>query len=94
VAASLARPAPEKVPIDAITNGVHVPSWLNHRIEALFDRYMDAVYPNWREDYDNPTIWEVVDEVADGELWREHQWLKMKLFARIRSGSASSGRAP
>ena len=74
----------EKVPIDAITNGVHMPSWLNHRIEALFDRYMDSVYPNWREDYDNPAIWEVVDEVADAELWREHQWLKMKLFARIR----------
>ncbi|WP_243670598.1 hypothetical protein [Methanoculleus chikugoensis] len=75
---------PEKVPIDAITNGVHVPTWLNHRIEALIDRYMDPIYPNWREDYDNPIIWEVVDEIPDEELWREHQWLKMKLFARIR----------
>lgn len=35
---------PEKVPIDAITNGVHVPTWLNHRIEALIDRYMDPIY--------------------------------------------------
>ncbi len=76
--------APEEVPIDAITNGVHVPTWLNHRIEALLDRYMDPVYPNWREDYDNPAIWEVVDEIPDDELWSEHQWLKMKLFARIR----------
>lgn len=75
---------PEEVPIDAVTNGVHVPTWLNHRIEALIDRYMDPVYPNWREDYDNPIIWEVVDEIPDEELWREHQWLKMKLFSRIR----------
>jgi len=74
----------EEVPIDAITNGVHLPSWLNHRIEALFDRYMDVIYPNWREDYDNPIIWEVVDEIPDNELWGEHQWLKMKLFARLR----------
>ncbi|MFA7563186.1 MAG: alpha-glucan family phosphorylase, partial [Methanoculleus sp.] len=75
---------PQKVPIDAITNGVHMPSWLNHRIEGLFDRYMDVVYPNWREDYDNPIVWEVIDEIPDGELWGEHQWLKMKLFARLR----------
>ncbi len=75
---------PGEVPIDAITNGVHVPTWLNHRIEGLFDRYMDPVHPNWREDYDNPILWEVVDEIPDEELWREHQWLKMKLFARIR----------
>ncbi|KAF5036982.1 Glycogen phosphorylase [anaerobic digester metagenome] len=74
----------EKVPIDAITNGAHLPSWLNHRIETLFDRYMDVVYPNWREDYDNPIIWEVIDEIPDDELWGEHQWLKMKLFARLR----------
>ncbi|MFY1645277.1 alpha-glucan family phosphorylase, partial [Methanoculleus bourgensis] len=71
-------------PIDAITNGVHVPTWLNHRIETLLDRYMDPIYPNWREEYDNPIVWEVVDEIPDDELWSEHQWLKMKLFARLR----------
>ncbi|MDD3856954.1 MAG: alpha-glucan family phosphorylase [Methanoculleus sp.] len=74
----------EEIPIDAITNGVHMPSWLNHRIETLFDRYVDTIYPNWREDYDNPAIWEMIDEIPDEDLWREHQWLKMKLFARIR----------
>ena len=76
--------AVEDVPIDAITNGVHVPTWLNHRIETLLDRYMDPIYPNWREEYDNPIVWEVVDEIPDDELWGEHQWLKMKLFARLR----------
>jgi len=74
----------DKVPIDYITNGVHLPTWLNHRIESIFDRYVDPVYPDWRENYDNPIIWEVVDEIPDEDLWREHQWLKMKLFARIR----------
>ncbi len=74
----------DEVPIDYITNGVHLPTWLNHRIESLFDQYVDPVYPDWRENYDNPIIWEVVDEIPDDDLWREHQWLKMKLFARIR----------
>jgi len=46
---------------------------LNHRIEALLDRYMDPIYPNWREDYDNPIVWEVVDEIPNNELWSEHQ---------------------
>lgn len=45
---------------------------------------MDPIYPDWREDYDNPIVWEVVDEIPNNELWSEHQWLKMKLFARIR----------
>jgi starch phosphorylase len=74
----------EAVPIDAITNGVHMPTWLNHRIEAIFDKYMDQACPNWREEHDNPIIWELIDEIDDGELWNEHQWLKMKAFSRIR----------
>jgi starch phosphorylase len=32
--------------IDAITNGVHVPTWTSPAFQALFDRYI----PNWRED--------------------------------------------
>ena len=74
----------EAVPIDAITNGVHLQTWLNPRMEALFNQYFTAVYPNWQQEHDNPAIWEIIDEIPDAELWRLHVWLKMKMINRIR----------
>lgn len=74
----------ERVPIDAITNGVHLPTWLNPRMEQLFDRYIGAVCPYWQMEYDNPALWELVDEIPDEELWYLHIWLKTKLFNRMR----------
>lgn len=73
--------AVEKIPIEYITNGVHVPTWIEPKMELLFNRYLD---PNWLEDHDNPLIWELIDEIPDEELWRTHTWLKIKLIDAIR----------
>lgn len=69
---------PEKVPIDYITNGVHVPTWIDSRISALFNRYLG---PNWLADHDNPSIWQLVDDIPDAELWQIHRLQKMILIA-------------
>jgi starch phosphorylase len=74
----------ENVPIDAITNGVHVPTWLNPRMETLFSKYMSPACPHWQQEHDNLTIWEMIDEIPDRELWILHLWLKTKLFNRIK----------
>jgi starch phosphorylase len=71
----------EKVPIIPITNGVHLPTWLNPRLRQLFDRYLG---PDWTENQDNPAVWELVDEIPDDELWKTHYWLKIKLIDAIR----------
>jgi len=65
-------------PIDYITNGVHVPTWIDSRVAALFNRYLG---PNWLADHDNPSIWQLVDDIPDAELWRAHRLLKMVLIA-------------
>lgn len=70
-----------RVPIQAITNGVHVHTWIEPRLQLLFNKYLG---PDWLEDHDNPSIWERVDEIPDAELWQTHLWLKMKLINRIR----------
>jgi starch phosphorylase len=31
-----------KIPIDSITNGVHIPSWIEPRIKDLYDKYLGA----------------------------------------------------
>lgn len=71
----------DKVPIDHITNGVHVSTWVDRRIDLLF---VDHIGPHWLEDHDNPVIWELVDDIPDEKLWQTHNWLKMKLINAIR----------
>ncbi len=74
------KPA-DQVPIDYITNGVHVPTWTNPRIEVLFNKYLGS---SWLEDHDNPAVWELLDEIPDEELWEVHFRLRIKLIDRIR----------
>ena len=71
----------EKVPIDHVTNGVHVPTWVEPKMELLFNKYLG---PTWLSDHDNPGIWELVEDIPDEELWQTHYWLKMKLINTIR----------
>lgn len=70
--------------IGYITNGVHVPTWIDHRIAALFNRYLG---PNWLADHDNPSIWELVDDIPDEELWKTHRLLKMIMIAVMQERS-------
>jgi len=74
----------DAIPIDHITNGVHMPTWLNPRMEDLFSKYFDATDPHWQISHDNPAVWQLVDEIPDRELWEAHMWLKQKLLNRIR----------
>jgi glycogen phosphorylase len=74
----------DKVPIDAITNGVHLPTWLNPRVEDLLDTYFYPVTPNWQQEHDDPSIWNLVDEIPDEKLWNLHFDLKIKLINRMR----------
>ena len=73
----------ENVPIDSITNGVHIPTWLNQRMETLFSTYIDPTCPHWQYEHDNSSLWGMVDEIPDRELW-DFTLLKTKSFNRIR----------
>jgi starch phosphorylase len=71
----------ENVPIDYITNGVHVPGWIEPKIELLFNKYLR---PNWLQSHENPAIWGLIDDISDEELWQVHYRLKRKLIDFIR----------
>jgi starch phosphorylase len=71
----------QKVPIDYVTNGVHVPTWIEPKMETLFNRYLGS---NWLADHDNVALWEQIDAIPDEELWKAHYWLKIKLIDDIR----------
>jgi starch phosphorylase len=60
---------------------VHLPSWIEHTaLQPLLTRYLG---PAWLEQQDSTGIWELADEIPDGELWHLHQHLKELLISRI-----------
>jgi glycogen phosphorylase len=71
------RPA-EEVPISAITNGAHVPSWVSTRIKDVLAEY---VAEDWEERHDEPELWDRLQEIPNEVLWDVHQELKGKLLA-------------
>lgn len=73
----------EDVPIGALTNGVHAPTWVAPDIGLLYDRYLGS---NWREDPDCARAWSLVESISDAEFWRTHERLRARLvdFARQR----------
>ncbi len=71
----------ERIPIDAVTNGIHLPTWLEPKLRLLFNKYFGE---GWLQEHDNPAIWEFIEEIPDKEIWQTHYWLKMKLLNYIR----------
>jgi starch phosphorylase len=73
-------PEPE-IPIRAITNGIHTPSWLSPEISQLYDRYLGM---QWAERLSDIRLWERVDRIPDEELWRTHERRRERLVAFAR----------
>ena len=71
----------EEIPIGHITNGVHVPSWLAHQMQQLYDRNFPV---NWMPRMGEPEIWQQIHNVDPGELWETHHALKNLLLAFVR----------
>ncbi len=82
---NLLRDSPRTVgSIESITNGVHIPTWIEPKLELLFNKYLGS---DWLDNHDDPYLWEMVDEIPDEELWQTHIWLKIKLLDTIRERS-------
>jgi len=69
------------IPIESVTNGIHIPSWISNDMASLFDRYLGR---RWAEDPDNIKIWERVNRIPDSELWRTHERRRERLVAFTR----------
>jgi len=71
----------DQVPITAVTNGVHAPTWIASELGELFDRYLG---PEWVERHDDIPFWNRIMDIPDEELWNVHQRLKQKMLAFVR----------
>jgi starch phosphorylase len=70
---------PPKVPMAAITNGVHGPTWAGPEMAALFDRVLGRC---WRVAGRQPASWARLQTVAPVELWAARTAQRARLLAR------------
>jgi starch phosphorylase len=71
----------DDVPIAAISNGVHVPTWVADEMDALYQRYLST---DWVRRHDDPALWRGVAGIPDPELWAARCALKHRLGHYVR----------
>ena len=72
----------DDVPITAVTNGIHVSTWIASELRELLDKYLG---PDWVTNQDDPKMWEGLKEIPDEVLWGLHNLLRAKLLGRLRT---------
>jgi glycogen phosphorylase len=77
----------EQAPIAAVTNGVHLPSWVSHEMGGLFDRFAGR---EWRDDPLGHARWQAIHDIPDDELWTTHERQRGRLIARARHQARTS----
>jgi starch phosphorylase len=63
-------------PIEPITNGVHVASWLGRPMRRLYERALGTFLA---ADHDSPDNLSRVDDIPDDDLWAGHMQQKREL---------------
>jgi len=77
----------DEMPIRAITNGVHLQTWLSRQLTRLFDRYIGPDYLHMAE---KKSVWQNIMNIPDHEIWEAHQRRKEQMISFIREKIAVS----
>ncbi len=79
----------EETPVDSVTNGVHIRSWVSLEMTALLNRYLGH---RWAEEPAESGVWSRIDRIPDHELWRVHQIRRERLVNYARRALESQVR--
>jgi len=79
----------EEIPVDSVTNGVHIRSWVSLEMTALLNRYLGH---RWAEEPGDSGVWNRIDRIPDHELWRVHQIRRERLVNYARQALESQVR--
>ncbi len=71
-----------QVPIEHVTNGVHLRTWISEDMAELFNYYLG---PRWHRNPATPSIWERINNIPEEELWRAHERRREQLVSFSRS---------
>jgi len=68
-------------PMDYVTNGVHLPTFLAPEWFETFERYLGI---GWQERHTETSNWQGIAEIPDATFWSIRQQLKSKLLKLVR----------
>lgn len=71
----------EQVPIGAVTNGVHLATWMANPMMRLLDYHLGD---DWGDRLDEPETWDAVLGLDAREVWFTHYELKRTLLRHLR----------
>lgn len=69
------------IPIDYVTNGVHLPTWVSDECKILYNRYLGE---EWHLKPYKFEVWENVDDIPDLELYETKKLLRSRLIEYVR----------
>jgi starch phosphorylase len=72
----------DEVPIDYITNGVHLETWMAPEMKDLLDQYLSDT---WRLNITDASTWQAIDLVPNDHLWDTHMQMKHRLIEYART---------
>ena len=72
---------PEENPLEYITNGVHVPTFLAQEWSTMFDRHLGQ---EWRNRLCDTEYWSRIDKIPDHLFWSVRQTLKSSMLYGVR----------
>ena len=67
----------EDLPVRALTNGVHAPTWISAEIDALLRAHVGE---DWREHHDDPSVADRIAAIPPAALWAACQLLRSYLL--------------
>lgn len=71
----------DEIPIDYVTNGIHIRSHLSNEMNELLIRYLGEKFANEPQ---TKSTWERINDIPDEELWRTHERRRERLVAYAR----------
>jgi starch phosphorylase len=69
-----------EIPIGAVTNGVHLGTWVARDLAALYARTFG---PDWEEHGEDPLLWARIHDVPDEVLWAQREQARARLVAEL-----------
>jgi starch phosphorylase len=72
---------PAENPMAYVTNGVHVPTFLDQKWQRFLDEALGA---EWRERLSDEEFWRALARVPDERFWRVSQTVKSRMLAGVR----------
>ncbi len=71
-----------EAPIDYVTNGVHVATWLGYALRELYGKYLGEDWPRHEVETE---LWNRVDLIPDNRVWDAHIEQKERLLQVVRN---------